>query len=408
MGYGSRNEIRAGGLMATASSAILALAGLPMLAASLYLLMMAILARRPPAVPDRSCHLRFDVLVPAHNEEAEIASTVRSLNAVDYPGPLFRVIVVADNCDDRTAARAAEAGALVLHRNDRVHRGKGYALAYGFERSLRDNFADMMVVVDADTTVTPNLLRAFTERFDAGADVVQADYGVRNARASWRTRMMTIAFAAFHGVRSLARERLGLSCGLRGNGMAFSRRVLQAVPHGAFSVVEDLEYGLQLGYAGVRVHYVHEARVLGQMVSTERASRSQRARWEGGRRALAREHLSRLFVEAWQRRDPVLLDLAIDLLIPPLAELVAINAIGLALAWIAREQNPMAIWIWAGSAVCIIGYVGRAWQLSAMGLRGLLDLTLAPAYIVWKLMLRLNARRGHRQEWIRTTREVEM
>jgi cellulose synthase/poly-beta-1,6-N-acetylglucosamine synthase-like glycosyltransferase len=88
--------------------------------------------------------------------------------------------------------------------------------------------------------------------------------------------MMTVAFAAFHGVRSLARERLGVSCGLRGNGMGFSSAVLRAHPHRAFSIVEDVEYGIQLGYAGVQVHYVDEAHVFGQMVVGEQASRSQR------------------------------------------------------------------------------------------------------------------------------------
>jgi len=38
--------------------------------------------------------------------------------------------------------------------------------------------------------------------------------------ASWRTRLITIAKAAFHIVRSRARERLKLSCGIRGNGCA--------------------------------------------------------------------------------------------------------------------------------------------------------------------------------------------
>ena len=121
------------------------------------------------------------------------------------------------------------------------------------------------MVVDADTVVSRNLLSAFAARFERGASAVQADYGVRNPHASWRTRMMAIALAAFHGVRSAARERLGLSCGLRGNGMAFTKALLHAHPPAAFSIVEDLEYGIQLGYAGIRVEYVPEARVLGQM-----------------------------------------------------------------------------------------------------------------------------------------------
>src|SRR4029078_53726 len=97
-----------------------------------------------------------------------------------------------------------------------------------------------------------NLLSAFAARFEAGAAAVQAEYGVRNALLSWRTRLMTIALAPFHGARSLARERLGLSCGLRGNGMGFSRAILRAHPYNAFSIVEELEDCLALGFGRAR------------------------------------------------------------------------------------------------------------------------------------------------------------
>ena len=138
--------------------------------------------------------------MPAHNEESQIAVTVQSLRAVDYPPTLSRVLVVADNCSDRTAEVAAVAGATVLVRTDAARRGKGYALDHAFSRSLADGFADVVVVVDADTVVSRNLLTAFAARFEAGALAVQADYAVRNPRSSWRTRLMTVAFAAFHGV----------------------------------------------------------------------------------------------------------------------------------------------------------------------------------------------------------------
>jgi hypothetical protein len=62
------------------------------------------------------------------------------------------------------------------------------------------------------------------------------------------------------------------------------------VPHEAFSIVEDLEYGIRLGQAGERVHYAWEAEALGEMVSGEKASRSQRRRWEGGRMAMMRQY----------------------------------------------------------------------------------------------------------------------
>jgi glycosyltransferase involved in cell wall biosynthesis len=382
----------------------LAAAGVPALAASSYLGVLALLARRqrPPSAP--AARMTFDVLVPAHNEQSEIGGTVESLLEVDYPRAHFRVVVVADNCTDATASRAAAAGARVLVRDDPNQRGKGYALAFAFDRSLAEGFADAVVVVDADTVVSANLLSAFAARFAAGAQVLQAEYGVRNSMSSWRTRLMTIALAAFHGVRSLARDRLGLSCGLRGNGMAFSRGILRQVPPSAFSIVEDLEYGLQLGRAGVRVQYAGEAKVFGQMVTSEHASRSQRQRWESGRRTIVRQQGMPLLEEAWRRRNLVLFDLLVDLVVPPVGELVAFIAAGAALCAIVGHGG-VAAWIWGLSFAGVALYVLRGWMLSGIGLHGFLDLMWAPAYVAWKLTLWLRHKGQRPIEWIRTTRE---
>ncbi len=386
----------------------LSLAALPVLAAAAYLGGLALLARVPPAPSPPAPRLRFDILVPAQDEESGIARTVASLLMVAYPRALFRVVVVADNCHDHTAERAAAGGAQVLVRTDPERRGKGYALAFGFDRCLAEGFADAVVVVDADTVVSANLLSAFGARFEAGAIALQARYGVANPRSSWRTRLLTIAFTAIHVVRSLARERLGLSCGLRGNGMGFRAALLREVPHRAFSLVEDLEYGVQLGSAGHRVHYVHEAQVLGDMAGSERASRSQRRRWEGGRRALRRRHLRRLLFEAWSHRDRVRLDLALDMLVPPLAWIVLGTTAGIlscAMATWFGSGLDVAPWLWGGSALGVILYVGRGWAISETGLRGLLDLAWTPVYVVWKLTLPFQARPPGGEEWVRTSRD---
>jgi 1,2-diacylglycerol 3-beta-glucosyltransferase len=387
---------------------LLTAAALPALAASLYLAALALLARRQPPPAAAPPRLRFDIVVPAHNEETEIAETVRSLRAVQYPAGLFRVLVVADNCTDGTAKQAAAAGAQVLVRTDPERRGKGYALAFAFARSLADGIADAVIVVDADTIVSANLLSAFAARFSAGETVLQADYGVRNRESSWRTRIMTIALAAFHGVRSIARERLGLSCGLRGNGMGFTSSVLIAHPPQAFSIVEDLEYGIHLGYAGIRAAYVHEARVLGYMAVTENASRSQRRRWERGRQALVRAHVPGLLRAAWRQRSAVLLDLAIDLLVPPIGTLVLVSGAGLVAALIASVTvgSTMAPWVWGISLLGILLHVLRGWSLSGVGLQGLVDLLWAPIYVIWKLTLRFKDKGRAPEEWVRTKREV--
>ncbi len=389
----------------------LAVAATPVLGASAYLAALAAAARRLPAPPPTDA-VRFDVVVPAHDEEAGVGATVASLLALDYPRDRYRVLVVADNCADRTAERARAAGATVLERADPTRRGKGYALAHAYAACLADGAADAVVVVDADTRVSPNLLRAFAARVAAGEACVQAEYGVRNAGDSWRTRLMVVALSCYHTVRSLARERLGLSCGLRGNGMGFTVDTLRRHPHRAFSRVEDVEYGVALGAAGVRVAYVPEATVLGDMPATGSAARSQRERWEDGRGGLARRAVPALLRAARTRRDPVPLDLALDLLVPPLTTLVALALAGSALAaaaLLAGWAGVIGVAGWAAALLCLALYVARGAALAGQGARVLLDLAWAPAYAAWKLALAARRAlrpppRAEREAWVRTAR----
>jgi 1,2-diacylglycerol 3-beta-glucosyltransferase len=390
----------------------LVIASLPVVVCTSYLLLLAvasvpIASPRPPDPPT----LRFDVIIPAHDESAGIAATVKSLLAVDYPRALRRVIVVADNCVDDTADKARQAGALVLERRDEKLRGKGYALAFAFERCQADGQADAAVVVDADTVVSPNLLHAFAARLARGEVAVQAHYGVRNPLASWRTRLMRIALAMFHQVRSTARERLEVSCGLRGNGMCFSLALLKEVPHDAFSLVEDLEYGVRLGRAGHRVAYAGDAEVLGEMVSGEEGSRSQRHRWEHGRAQLATSLGWPLLRQGLMRRSGLLLDLAMDVLVPPLSR-IALATAGLWAASLGLVAfSDAGRWALVASSFGVLGlvtYVAAGWLHSRTGLQGLLDLALAPAYVAWKLTLRARQPGGPKSdEWVRTRREKE-
>lgn len=387
--------------------AALTLAAVPALLASAYLFLLALLSRRPEPPACGPPRIRFDLIVPAHDEEAGIGDTVRSLASVEYPAALRRLWVVADNCSDATADRARDAGALVLVRTDRERLGKGYALAHAFERSLGDGFADAVVVVDADTAVSSNLLRAFAARIEAGATAVQANDVVGNRDASWRTRLMAVAFALVNTVRSLARERLRCSTGLRGNGMCLATSLLRQVPYDAFSLVEDVEYGIRLGLSGHRVHFAAEAAVASVMVTTARAARSQRLRWEGGRARLAREQGFALVGRGLRRRDRVLIDLGLDLLVPPLAYLALVSAIGTGLAWAAAiARGPMvAPWAWSACLAAIAVYVGRGWSLSGTGIRGLASILYGPVYVLWKVALAARAPRHGSRTWIRTHRE---
>jgi cellulose synthase/poly-beta-1,6-N-acetylglucosamine synthase-like glycosyltransferase len=385
---------------------VLGLLAMPAVLACGYLLLSTLLSARERAPPKSARQLRFDVFVPAHNEESVIARTVANLRQLDWPADRFRVIVIADNCSDATARIAVASGAQVFERTNLEQRGKGYALAYAFERSAAEGWADAVVIIDADAEASGNLLEAFATRIERGAHAVQAHYGVLNPFASWRTRLITIAKAAFHIVRSRARERVGVSCGIRGNGWCVTHALLVRVPYRAFSLTEDVEYGIALGLAGFRVQYADEAHSDADMVTGEQIASKQRQRWEHGRFQLIRAKTLLLLGFALRRRSAVCLDLALDLMVLPLSY-VALNVIALlVLAGIATWwQSSLQGWLWlgAGCAASLVLYVLRGWQLSGIGSQGLMDLARAPAFLLWKVLLMLKRRSSN--EWVRTDRE---
>lgn len=383
---------------------VLVLTGGVSLVVTGYLARLAFAARRTTPVP-ASTRWRFDVVVPAHDEEQGLPETLRSLQTLDYPREHMRVVVVADNCTDQTAVVARAAGVTVLERQDETLRGKGYALAHGFAWSAADQWADAVVVIDADSTVSVGFLRAIAAQLEAGAEAVQADYRVRNVDASWRTELMELAFTLHHTVRSLGRSYLGESCGLRGNGMAFRHATLARVPYAAFSVVEDIEYGIMLGLAGVRVVYAPDAEVRGDMPDTGgEAARTQRERWEVGRRALRAKWCGPLWRVAW-RPQPYAADLLADLLVPPLAIVAVTLLVGLVVslgAWMAGvSQYGMVPWIL--STLALLVYIVQGIRLTGNPGASIRALLRAPVYVGWKFLGR-RRRAAQQGEWVRTAR----
>src|SRR4029453_7304111 len=126
------------------------------------------------------------------------------------------------------------------------------------------------------------------------------------------------------------------------------------------------------------------AQVRGYMAVTEHASRSQRRRWERGRQALVRQHVPALLTQALRRRDATLLDLALDLLVPPIGQLLVAAAAGFALSVLAMPLGiAVAPWLWGAALVGIAVHVFIGWAHSGVGLIGLRDLLWAPVYMLW-------------------------
>jgi cellulose synthase/poly-beta-1,6-N-acetylglucosamine synthase-like glycosyltransferase len=346
--------------------------------------------------------LRLAVIVPAHNEEKVIGECVRSVLASSNDS--VALFVVAHNCSDKTAEVAEKAGAQAIVLNDEVG-GKGVALDFGFHKALSAG-ADAVLVGDADSVVAPNLTTAIAARFLAGAQALQCRYEVSNDSASTRTKLATLAFLGMNVLRPKGRDRLGLSCGIFGNGFALSADALERVPYTANSLVEDLEYHLHLIRAGIRVEFVNESAVFGEMPEGSAAATTQRARWEGGRILMRRLWTGPLLREV-TRGKLKMLEPLLDLLAVPLATEGMILTGALALGLLARLT-----WLSSYAAVGIgvmVLYVVVAASLGPDPGDSLRAIASVPGYIAWKIWMIPRTRMASRRDatWVRTKRNSE-
>jgi cellulose synthase/poly-beta-1,6-N-acetylglucosamine synthase-like glycosyltransferase len=337
------------------------------------------------------------IIVPAHNEELLVGRSVASLRAAATHAT--RILVVAHNCTDSTAAKAAEAGGEVLVFNDPNAKGKGFALRHGFEHALASG-AGAVMVVDADSTVSANMVRSVLSAFESGARVVQCRYEMFSTTERSSTRLAALAFRGFNVIRPRGRERLGFSAGILGNGFAIAAPILKAIPYDAFSVVEDLEYHLHLVMAGERVRYLEEALISADFPESRSGETVQRSRWEGGRLHTARVWALPLMGKILGGR-PRLLEPLCDLTGLPMAYGVfaLLLALCVPLAWLR--------WYAAISLGIVLAHVLAAAWAGPDFLKTLKLLALAPVYILRKLWMIPGVLRGSSSKaaWVRTERD---
>jgi glycosyltransferase involved in cell wall biosynthesis len=152
-------------------------------------------------------------IVPAHDEEQLLGMTLAAVKtAAEALASPYEIIVVNDGSTDRTAQIAAEHGTRVLNVNLRqiaAVRNAGAAAASG----------DRLVFVDADTIVSPAVVRAAIDAMDKGAVGGGAllhwegviPYWARPAAAltEWSMRLGNIAAGCFVFVTRQAFEAVG-------------------------------------------------------------------------------------------------------------------------------------------------------------------------------------------------------
>ncbi|MHB8126761.1 MAG: glycosyltransferase family 2 protein [Desulfitobacteriaceae bacterium] len=266
-------------------------------------------------VPEKT----FAMVVAAHNEEKVIEPLIDNLFQMDYPSELYDVFVVADNCTDKTALIARNAGASVHQRFNSIKKGKGFALEWMFHRLFRmERQYDAIVIFDADNLVKENFLFEMNSKLCKGEKIVQCYLDSKNPFDTWVTNAFSIAFWITNRLLQLARNNIGLSNVLGGTGMCISTEVLKQFGWGATSLTEDLEFSMKALSHGVKTSWAHDAVVYDEKPLTFAQSWRQRKRWAQGQVDVAGRYFLPLLLRGIKERKMTYIDAAVHLFQPAL------------------------------------------------------------------------------------------
>jgi cellulose synthase/poly-beta-1,6-N-acetylglucosamine synthase-like glycosyltransferase len=366
---------------------------------------VAIPQRELLSSPVNSTRRRIAVLVPAHNESQGLRDTLDDIKAQLRSGD--RLLVVADNCTDDTAAIAREAGAEVTERSNPGKIGKGYALDWGV-RHLGDEPPEIVVIIDADCRLASDALDRLAMACAATSRPIQAlNLMIAPDKSPIDYRVAMFAFRVKNWVRPLGLRALNLPCQLMGTGMAFPWEIISSTNLASGLETEDLKLGLDLARAGRPPLFCPAAGVNSQFPSSITGAKSQRKRWERGHIGTIRTAIPRLACEGLTQGNFRLLALTLDAAVPPLTLLGVLVSLMLAVSafGVLFGLSSSALVI---SAASLSGYfvaVLLCWLKFGRDILPLSSISLVVSYVAGKFPLyRQILSRGNSSQWVRADR----
>jgi cellulose synthase/poly-beta-1,6-N-acetylglucosamine synthase-like glycosyltransferase len=383
-----------------------------------------------PASPETACGAagcdtprrpRAAVLIPAHDEEAVIAATLRSV--LPQLGPQDVIVVVADNCSDRTAEIARTTGTsaaarmpiTVIERNDPSRRAKGYALDFGRAALAAGVYGptateppEVAVIIDADCRLRPGMLESVVRQAAATGRPAQAVYLMESPEgAGLGSRVSSLAVLFKNLVRPLGLTRMGCPV-LLGTGVAMPWDVFAGLPLAHGDIVEDMRMAVDVARAGRSARLCPEAVLTALLPADRSAATGQRTRWEHGHLRTLVTEVPRLLAEAVIRRRPGLAALALEIAIPPLSLLAVAWAAMLALSgtWAAAGGSLWPLWLSSAGAGLGVAAVLAGWWRYGRETVSAADLLGVPLYVAGKVGIYLSfLLRGPQKAWVRTPRD---
>jgi cellulose synthase/poly-beta-1,6-N-acetylglucosamine synthase-like glycosyltransferase len=396
-------------------TAIAVLAALPVLViacqVAVAVLPIAMFSRASHAVRPASNQIKRPaaaILVPAHNEALGIRGTIESIFAQMSQGD--RLVVIADNCTDETARIARDCRVEVIERADATHRGKGFALGAGVAYLGAERPPDIVVVIDADCRLEPDCLDALVAHSTDTGRPTQACY-LMHAPAAPRAVDVVSALAVLvkNRVRPLAMARLGFPCLITGSGAAFPWSALQIRSFDGGNIVEDMQLAVDLALAGSPPSYCDSAALFAALPDRPSAFVSQRRRWEHGHLRTLTTQVPWLMLAFLKSGRVALAAMAVDLAVPPLSLVVAVNVAlafsGIVAFALGASAAPAAVSnVALGLLAASIAIAWWRFARDSMPFRFLLSI---PLYVLTKVPLYASFLFRRQSTWVRTARGTE-
>jgi len=355
------------------------------------------------ALPEGLCTA---ILVPAHNEETVIRATLRSLQ--QQIGENDHIVVIADNCTDKTARIVRETGVTAIERSSDDERGKGYALAHGIRYLNQQNtLPDVVVIVDADCLLAEGTLTLLKHHVVTYERPVQACYLMKRGSIDRiGIKVSEFAFMVKNKIRLRGLSHMAMPVPLTGTGMAFPWRAISEANLATGDIVEDMRLGVELVEQGMGATYCDEAEVYSFFPTSDAAEKTQRERWEHGHLNTLRQFAPRLFKRAIGKPSLEALGMMLDLIIPPLSLLV----ISIASVWVCCmfwgffSADWSYAFVSASYLILLVIVVLVMWISHGRQILSVKELAHIPVYILLKIVVYVGYVVRKQTKWIRTDR----
>lgn len=380
-------------------------------AATIYLLYLAAsyFIVKSPRLESSGELNRFAIIVPAHDEELLVGNLCGSLSGINYPGSMYDIFIVADNCSDGTVEVCKRYKVNVIERSDASLTGKGYALSWGLQH-IELKAYDAVFIVDADNVVDPDILNELNLLLNNGEIAIQCYNSVGNREDSWFTQILFVSRTNGNLLFHQAKYKLGLSSYLMGNGLCFTSQLLQQRGWEAFSSGEDWEYYAGLINDHIKIGFAVNARVYHQESMSLNQATSQRLRWSSGRFHVAKTLGLPLFFKGLRNRDWFTLDASLPLIFPNYSLHFNLTIITLFVClflpdtWL--KSFFMAVGVAIVSVQALLFFVGIC--LAGSVWKVLKSLVHVPIFLVWKMVIDILTFTGIYKDnkWVRTDRHI--